>query len=615
MYTQCPECGTVFRLSADTLRVAGGDVRCGICSTVFNALDALSDSPSSHLAQAPPPEDTFTVEEVTGTEIIELGAQGERVPRTEIGPQDSTWPADDTGHTEVRSARSGVRPDGSAGYPDDADGPDAIEVTIADDEVAAMLEASGTWERLRIDPRPSEAAMAAAAEAEQPMVTGEHPSLAEAMAESMAASATAPDGGRESILALVAANAEQITLESPRDPETGTAAVAALAAPPAPAPAAAATDAAPATVELTAPPPTTAPADGGPDLDLGQDVDLAWEDDLDEAAAALREHEISELAEAIGTGRFKVLPDTAASTTRGGDAADAVVREIDLDATDEFPIIVLDERDEPLEGIDVTAALDAAGGSDGHDTATATAAEAVETPSPQAPATAATDAAVEAPPARLQIHIPPELRYPPEAPADSAIGPPAEDRAALEFSELVAAADREGGRRWPWVAAAGVLALLLAAQVIHLNRAKIVADPTFGTMLARAYALLGLDLEAPVDLAAFELRQWGASSDAVARNRLRFRASIVNHASHPQPYPLLRLSVQDRFGNLVGERDALPREYLRGAAPAATTMLPGQRVDAELVVVDPGDSAVGFELQLCVPEGAGVRCAKDGGGT
>ena len=45
MYTNCPECGTVFRISTNDLRVAEGFVRCGHCSATFNALGSLTDEP------------------------------------------------------------------------------------------------------------------------------------------------------------------------------------------------------------------------------------------------------------------------------------------------------------------------------------------------------------------------------------------------------------------------------------------------------------------------------------------------------------------------------------------------------------------------------------------
>ena len=41
--TRCPACGTVFRVVPDQLRVSEGWVRCGRCSEVFNAAQALVD--------------------------------------------------------------------------------------------------------------------------------------------------------------------------------------------------------------------------------------------------------------------------------------------------------------------------------------------------------------------------------------------------------------------------------------------------------------------------------------------------------------------------------------------------------------------------------------------
>ncbi len=41
MHTQCPDCRTVFRVTADQLRAAEGRVRCGNCKEVFNANENL----------------------------------------------------------------------------------------------------------------------------------------------------------------------------------------------------------------------------------------------------------------------------------------------------------------------------------------------------------------------------------------------------------------------------------------------------------------------------------------------------------------------------------------------------------------------------------------------
>jgi len=47
MYTFCPECHTTFRVKADHLHAAGGQVRCGECRYVFSAVECLFDELSA----------------------------------------------------------------------------------------------------------------------------------------------------------------------------------------------------------------------------------------------------------------------------------------------------------------------------------------------------------------------------------------------------------------------------------------------------------------------------------------------------------------------------------------------------------------------------------------
>ncbi len=64
MYTSCPECGTVFRISTTELRVAEGYVRCGHCGATFNGLATLAD-------QLPP---TVTLQQLTLPTEVDQGA-------------------------------------------------------------------------------------------------------------------------------------------------------------------------------------------------------------------------------------------------------------------------------------------------------------------------------------------------------------------------------------------------------------------------------------------------------------------------------------------------------------------------------------------------------------
>lgn len=446
MYTQCPECSTVFRVTADALRVAQGSVRCGICSASFNALDSLREEAARALEDVPP-EDTITVEELPN-ENIELSspeAEASGEPVAEAGP-------------------GGSEPQGTA---------------------------------------PAEAAEDAAAA--EP---------AEAAPELLEFRGSAEDLERVFVL-----------VESP------------------------------------------------PHVAAAQ----PWAAATDEPDRLQQAMEQAAMADLSG-----IEVEEAAAYDERGSALD------DLEATDEFPILVLEEQD---------AAADAA--------------LSPPEPAPRQPAAAGARAAPQA----AEDEAGPRFLIPPELRRDlGSAAPVAADGLRLESRDALGLPpeepEEESPRRWPWVAAAAVLLAGLGAQAAHFWRDDLVQSPVAGPWMLRAYDALGLSLDPPTDLSAFELRQWGATSDASHPDRLKLRASIVNRAAFAQPYPLLRLSLQDRFGNTIGARDVAAADYLPGAGTATPRLLaPGQRADAEIVFVDPGRDAVGFELDLCVPAGDGLRCA------
>ena len=62
MYTQCPDCGTSFRVTAVVLKQAAGKVRCGGCGNAFNAL--------AHLSEDKPDRTTRTIVDESLPELI-----------------------------------------------------------------------------------------------------------------------------------------------------------------------------------------------------------------------------------------------------------------------------------------------------------------------------------------------------------------------------------------------------------------------------------------------------------------------------------------------------------------------------------------------------------------
>jgi predicted Zn finger-like uncharacterized protein len=163
-----------------------------------------------------------------------------------------------------------------------------------------------------------------------------------------------------------------------------------------------------------------------------------------------------------------------------------------------------------------------------------------------------------------------------------------------------------------WSAGAGVLAILLAVQMVNHYRDDLAATPQFNKPITALYKALGIHLTPRWDLHAYDVRQLGASVDAESAGQIMVRASVKNGGHQAQPMPLLRVTLQDRFGNRIAARDVPPGSYLPRAIPAASFLSAGQRIDAEMAFVDPGSNAVGFEIDACLPAPAGgVACAND----
>jgi hypothetical protein len=161
-----------------------------------------------------------------------------------------------------------------------------------------------------------------------------------------------------------------------------------------------------------------------------------------------------------------------------------------------------------------------------------------------------------------------------------------------------------------WVVAAILLTLLLCAQWAHGNREWLATHAPLRGPLRGLYAAFGVAVAVPANLSAYQLRQWGVTGDPSASGALRVRASILNIAAQLQPYPLLRVTLANRFGTKLGTRDFEPAEYM--GKPIVKMLAPGERADATLDIVDPGKDAEGFEIDVCV-RGADqkVTCAGD----
>jgi hypothetical protein len=162
-----------------------------------------------------------------------------------------------------------------------------------------------------------------------------------------------------------------------------------------------------------------------------------------------------------------------------------------------------------------------------------------------------------------------------------------------------------------WKILAGPLVLLLAIQLVHTYRHTLARHPRLGQAIMGIYGALGANLQPDWNLHAYEILQWNLGSDPAMPGTLKVRASLKNIASFAQPYPLLKLVLEDRWGESVREREFEPAEYLDPGTAPDRLLGPAQQATATISIVDPGTDAEGFRFDVCLRGSRGVVCAAD----
>lgn len=113
MFTTCPDCSRQYRLTAEQLAAAGGQVRCGYCGRQFNALGSLQDRPSVTTGQR------MQEARISSPRTDDAPAGLEQEPQFDIpitGPAMESEPLPDEGGSVTAGPAEGELP---ADLPDD----------------------------------------------------------------------------------------------------------------------------------------------------------------------------------------------------------------------------------------------------------------------------------------------------------------------------------------------------------------------------------------------------------------------------------------------------------------------------------------------------------------
>ena len=165
-------------------------------------------------------------------------------------------------------------------------------------------------------------------------------------------------------------------------------------------------------------------------------------------------------------------------------------------------------------------------------------------------------------------------------------------------------------RRWPWALMSLLAALLLLAQLAYWQRDTLLTHPQLPTQWKNQALTLCNTLalqctrdsqRTPQPSQAFISQKLIVRPHPEVDNALRVDAILLNRSADEHPFPLLELRFSDMYGTTVARRLFTPAQYLAGELNALS-QLPGQQpVHIALDIVDPGSTAVNYQIALFDP--------------
>ena len=185
--------------------------------------------------------------------------------------------------------------------------------------------------------------------------------------------------------------------------------------------------------------------------------------------------------------------------------------------------------------------------------------------------------------------------------------------AAVDIRE--APKKEEPARRQPVdyriVAGIAALVIILVAQGIHQMRESLVTLPVVGEPLGSMYRAIGRPVTPDWDISGWRFEATKGSTDdndAV----LTIYSRVGNKSAEPLPYPLISVSLTDRYEDIIGSKVLEPGEYLADYPDTRRPVAPGDTFSAVISIDAPSAEATGFKLNVCYRQAGGkLKCAID----
>jgi len=608
MYTQCPDCDIAFKVTAKVLKQAAGQVRCGGCSNSFNALSYLSEDmpeqPLGEQASAAVPElrpEIFetdsgpphsisaeqsaallkTLDELAGSDIrIEDTGVEWRV----LDEEEATAPAadDDEAGEPVESPRDELRFDDNTPLPEDLVGDDESSHPAASKPLSDAVDDDDDPESVDEEAQPD---IALSEPDEWQDILGEFQDLAEEVAAPIEEVDHEIDtevvGAEETVIELADVAADDSSSDDPLDVDSQFALQAEAMG-----------------IDLSGINELESDEDDlsedlEDDPELDQDIEQL---DLSEEQTGLTdepivephaiEDELADEPDNAAAGEHYVPPMTEEEHTVNMQI-DQDLMALAIEDEDGFAsTIIIPEEDTEKKAREEDAAMGE--DSDGY-----------------------VEVAASTPGFETIIMEGDSIRSAMDSEKLAADSAEAAELVLIARADETEQTEESGGRRYGMIAAVALLMLTLIVQMVHQSREALATIPAFNNTVGLLYRAIGQPVQPAWDITGWRFEATKGSTEGEDED-LTVYSRLGNNSDGPLPYPLIGISLTDRFEESIGSRVLDPAEYLPNDLDPRKLVEPGNTFNAVITIKSASEDATGFKLNVCYRSTDDqLRCAID----
>ena len=135
--------------------------------------------------------------------------------------------------------------------------------------------------------------------------------------------------------------------------------------------------------------------------------------------------------------------------------------------------------------------------------------------------------------------------------------------------------------------------------------------PAFNNTVGQVYRAIGRPVQPAWDITGWRFEATKGSTEGESEE-LTIYSRLGNNSDSPLPYPLIGISLTDRFEETIGSRVLDPIEYLPTDLDPRKLVEPGNTFNAVITIKSTSENATGFKLNVCYRLSNGrLRCAID----